>query len=100
MKAASRRVLHIQEAKTHLSRHVEAAADGEEIIITKNGNPMAKLVPFRAEHPPLTLGRLAGAVPDEAADCGETDAELAAAMTETPLTIAAASNRVAEEPTR
>ncbi len=39
---------NIHEAKTHLSRLVERAAAGEEIIIAKAGKPMAKLVPYRA----------------------------------------------------
>jgi len=39
------------DAKTGLSSLVERAARGEQIIITKNGVPMAKLVPipFRGE---------------------------------------------------
>jgi prevent-host-death family protein len=36
----------LYEAKTHLSELVERAASGEEIIITKNGIPKAKLVPI------------------------------------------------------
>lgn len=39
--------VNIHEAKTHLSRLVERAAAGEEIIIGKAGKPMARLVPFR-----------------------------------------------------
>jgi prevent-host-death family protein len=33
--------INIHAAKTHLSRLVEQAAAGEEIIIAKAGNPMA-----------------------------------------------------------
>jgi len=36
----------IHEAKTHLSRLLEAVAAGEEIIIAKAGKPIAKLVPI------------------------------------------------------
>jgi prevent-host-death family protein len=36
----------LYEAKTHLSELVERAARGEEIVIAKNGVPMAKLVPL------------------------------------------------------
>jgi prevent-host-death family protein len=43
---------NIHEAKTHLSRLVERAANGEEIIIAKAGKPMAKLVPYVEEKPP------------------------------------------------
>jgi len=33
------------EAKNHLSELLEAAENGEEIMITKHGRPVAKLVP-------------------------------------------------------
>ena len=36
----------LYEAKTHLSELVDRAARGEEIVIAKNGIPMAKLVPL------------------------------------------------------
>jgi len=38
------RQVNLYEAKTNLSQLVEDAANGEEIIIAKNGKPMAKLV--------------------------------------------------------
>jgi prevent-host-death family protein len=43
--------VNIHEAKTHLSRLVERAAAGEEIVIGKAGKPMAKLIPFKALRP-------------------------------------------------
>ena len=39
---------NLYEAKLNLSRLVERAAAGEEIVIAKNGKPMAKLVPLPA----------------------------------------------------
>ena len=36
------------EAKTHLSALLEAVAAGEEIVITKRGRPVARLVPPEA----------------------------------------------------
>jgi prevent-host-death family protein len=36
---------NIYEAKTSLSRLVQQAVDGEEIVIAKYGKPMVKLVP-------------------------------------------------------
>lgn len=36
--------VNIHEAKTHLSRLVEAAARGEGFIIAKSGKPMVKVV--------------------------------------------------------
>jgi prevent-host-death family protein len=42
------RVVNIREAKTHLSKLVDRAASGEEIIIIgKAGKPVAKLIAFR-----------------------------------------------------
>ena len=40
-------ITNIHEAKTHLSRLVERAVAGEEVIIGKAGKPVARLVPFR-----------------------------------------------------
>ena len=34
--------VNIHQAKTHLSRLVDRVAGGEEILIAKNGRPMAK----------------------------------------------------------
>jgi prevent-host-death family protein len=43
-------IVNIHEAKTHLSRLIERVRLGEEIIIAKAGEPVARLVP---EKPPL-----------------------------------------------
>jgi prevent-host-death family protein len=39
-------MINIHEAKTHLSRLVEDAAGGEEIVIAKAGKPVARLMPL------------------------------------------------------
>jgi prevent-host-death family protein len=39
--------LNLYDAKTRLSALVDRAAAGAEIVIAKNGKPLAKLVPFR-----------------------------------------------------
>ena len=39
--------MNLYEAKTRLSSLVDLAAAGGEIIIAKNGKPMAKLVAFK-----------------------------------------------------
>lgn len=36
--------VNIHEAKTHLSRLLAKVADGEEVVIARNGKPVAKLV--------------------------------------------------------
>ncbi|MGQ0563501.1 MAG: type II toxin-antitoxin system Phd/YefM family antitoxin [Gemmobacter sp.] len=43
------RQVNIHEAKTHLSRLVEAAARGEGFIIAKAGKPMVKVVALDAD---------------------------------------------------
>ena len=43
--------VNIHEAKTHLSRLVDRAHAGEEIILAKNGKPYAKLVPLDTDAP-------------------------------------------------
>ena len=37
---------NMHEAKTHLSRLVQAAAQGEPFIIARGGTPMVKVVPI------------------------------------------------------
>ncbi len=47
--------VNIHEAKTHLSRLVDRAAAGEEIIIGRAGKPVARLVALK---PPAEKRRL------------------------------------------
>ncbi|NOS88015.1 MAG: type II toxin-antitoxin system Phd/YefM family antitoxin [Methylococcaceae bacterium] len=55
--------INIHQAKTQLSKLVEEAANGEEIIIAKAGKPMAKLIPFeKTEHKPRTPGGMKGQI--------------------------------------
>ncbi len=42
--------INIHEAKTHLSRLVELAAQGEAFVIAKAGKPMVKVIPLEAAH--------------------------------------------------
>ncbi len=42
------KTVNLYEAKTQLSRLIEEAAAGEEIIIAKAGKPKARLVPLAA----------------------------------------------------
>jgi len=53
---------NIHEAKTHLSRLVDRAAAGEEIVIAKAGKPMARLVAFHPEPTRRVPGRWQGQV--------------------------------------
>ena len=40
--------MNIHTAKTNLSRLIEKAQSGEEIIIAKSGKPVARLTPVRS----------------------------------------------------
>lgn len=72
------KTVNTHEAKTHLSKLLERAARGEEIIIAKAGKPVAVLIPFRSEERDRTGGHWHGLVrigddfdaplPDEIAD--------------------------------
>jgi prevent-host-death family protein len=57
------RQVNIHQAKTQLSKLVEAAAQGEEIIIAKSGKPLARLVQFvQPEISPCKPGALKGKI--------------------------------------
>ena len=55
-------VSNLYEAKTNLSQLVDRAAAGEEIIIAKNGVPLARLVPLQAQVTPRQPGGWEGRV--------------------------------------
>jgi prevent-host-death family protein len=48
--------VNTHEAKTHLSRLLQRVAAGEEIVISRAGKPLARLVPFRKPNRKRTLG--------------------------------------------
>jgi prevent-host-death family protein len=54
------RTVNIHAAKTQLSRLVEDAAKGEEIVIAKAGKPVARLMPLVDVKRQRRLGVLAG----------------------------------------
>jgi prevent-host-death family protein len=57
----------VHEAKTDLSRLLERVAMGEEVIIAKDGKPVAKLVPYGERPKNRFLGSAKGqfVVPDD-----------------------------------
>ena len=61
------RTVNIHAAKTQLSRLVEAAGAGEEIIIAKAGKPIARLGPLAGRSGKRKLGMLEGKlrIPDD-----------------------------------
>ena len=71
-------VVNMHEAKTNLSKLVKRAAAGEEIILAKAGEPVAKIVPY-SEPPkqPRVPGSLKGQI-WMAPDFDDVDEEIAA----------------------
>lgn len=71
--------VNIHEAKTHLSRLIEAAARGEPFIIAKAGKPLVKVVALDAPSTGQTrrLGFMAGGieVPDDFDRMGSAEIE-------------------------
>lgn len=55
-------IVNVHAAKTNLSRLLERAEAGEEIVIGRAGKPIAKLVPYRPERPNRVFGALKGQV--------------------------------------
>jgi prevent-host-death family protein len=69
------KVINIQAAKTHLSRLVEEAASGEEIVLAKAGRPYVKLVACMPSKSPRKLGGWEGKL-TIGEDFDEVDAEI------------------------
>jgi prevent-host-death family protein len=53
---------NVHQAKTHVSRLLERAHSGEEIVIAKAGEPYALLVPLPGGQPRRERGTLKGLV--------------------------------------
>jgi prevent-host-death family protein len=60
----------IYDAKTQLSQLINRVEQGEEIIISRHGRPVARLVPLATARPNRIPGVLAGrlVVPDDFGD--------------------------------
>jgi prevent-host-death family protein len=51
--------VNVYAAKTQLSRLIDRAAAGEEVVITRHGRPVARLVPAE-QRQPRKFGQLQG----------------------------------------
>jgi prevent-host-death family protein len=56
------KTVNIQAAKTHLSRLVEEAVAGDDIILAKAGRPLVRLVPVQPDVSPRRPGAWKGKV--------------------------------------
>jgi len=69
------RVVNMHEAKTHLSRLVRDAENGQPFIIARSGTPLVKVVPLETrDSAPRRIGFLPGiSVPDDFDRMGEEE---------------------------
>ncbi len=58
----------IHQAKTNLSKLIQEAIHGEEVIISKGKTPVVKLIPLKATLPIRKLGGASGIVQFMSAD--------------------------------
>lgn len=78
------RTINIQAAKTHLSRLVEEAAAGEDIVLAKAGRPMVRLVPFKPKTEKRKLGMFKGKI-EEMPGCWDPDPDLESDFHDGPI---------------
>lgn len=55
-------VVNMHEAKSTLSRLVERALAGEDVVIARNGTPLVRLVPVPKKAEPRVPGRMKGQI--------------------------------------
>lgn len=60
-------VVNTHEAKSRLSALIRAAEEGDEVILARNGRPVARLVPWTTSAPTRSPGAWSGRfeVPDD-----------------------------------
>ena len=52
--------MNIHAAKTHLSRLVDEALEGQDIVIAKSGKPLVRLAPVTSDRPARKPGSMKG----------------------------------------
>lgn len=75
--------VNVHEAKTHLSRLLKKVEEGERVVISRGGTPVADLVPH--ERPPLIPGLLKGQLRYDSETFDNPDPELTHLMAESPV---------------
>lgn len=76
--------VNVYEAKTHLSKLLERVEAGEEIVIARNGRPIAQLVPVQRTVRERRPGSLKGKI-WTAPDLDEPDDDLIDLMESGPV---------------
>ena len=54
--------INLYEAKTQLSKLVDEAAGGKDVVISRHGKPVARLTSLKAKSSPVVFGVLKGKV--------------------------------------
>jgi prevent-host-death family protein len=71
-------VVNTHEAKTHLSELIREAEEGGDVILARNGRPVAKIIPWPPARPPRRRGTWAGRVDITLDDLTAPDADIGA----------------------
>lgn len=56
------KTVNVSEAKARISQLLDLVAIGEEVLITRAGKPIAKLIPYQIHQPPRKPGYWKGKV--------------------------------------
>lgn len=54
--------VNIYDAKTHLSKLVDKAAAGEDVVVSRHGKPLVRITRLEASRRPIRFGLLAGRI--------------------------------------
>jgi prevent-host-death family protein len=74
-------VVNTHEAKSRLSELIREAEEGVEVIVARNGQPVARIVPWQPERPTRVPGAWAGQV-SYTSDIVSSDPDVVAAFHE------------------
>jgi prevent-host-death family protein len=58
--SSAKQIVNIYEAKTQLSKLVDLASSGTDVVIARAGKPVARLTSLKEEKRPLVYGLLEG----------------------------------------
>jgi prevent-host-death family protein len=70
------KLVNVYEAKTNLSKLLDAVERGEEIVIARSGRPVADLKPHRPRRLPIVVGALADEVDFNDDDFDQLDPDI------------------------